>query len=280
MKKKESNKYSCELCSETIKGSKNYTKHIVNIHNKKLEIFKPFVCKICNCRFVNLSGLQQHNYRHTRKCNYVCSYCGKGFKSIGELKVHELTHSKTRNSICEICQKTFTTYKNLRTHTIIKHTDPNIWKYTCNICNHKFPIKSNYDSHMRRHLGVKPFNCHLCEKSFVTKDELQKHIKSHSNIRPFKCDLCENEYKEKRILKIHLKKIHDIGEVELKIREKKQICSVCNMRFFDKSKLRRHMSTHTGEKPFECDLCEKKYGDKSYLTQHLKNQHNFKQEDS
>lgn len=267
--------YRCELCKKTIKGSQDFVNHIIEIHKRNIETFKPFKCKFCKCRFASTRGLHQHYDRHSEQRNHICSFCGKTFKTKGELKVHELIHLNKRNYFCQICEKGFNTHTNLGMHNLIKHTNPNDWKFSCNVCERKFPIKSNYNSHMRRHMGVKPFNCHLCNKNFVTKDELAKHVLSHSNVRPHKCETCGKEYKGRRVLDMHLKKAHDIGDAKLFVRRKKHVCDVCDMRFRDKNKLVRHMCTHTGEKPFVCHLCEKKFTDKSYVTQHLKHQHNL-----
>lgn len=278
-KSKLDDKFECELCHTTLKGSQNLTSHITTAHGKNVETFKPFCCKTCKCRFATSSGLTQHSQRHSEERNHICSFCGKGFKTKGELKVHELIHLNKRSYFCETCQKGFNTHKNLGTHNLIKHRDPNTWNYVCSVCDRRFPIKSNYDSHVRRHFGKKPFSCHFCDKSFVTKDELGKHRTSHSNVRPHKCEHCGKEYKERRIMEVHLKKAHGLGEAKLRVRSKNHICGVCGKGFCDRNKLTRHMCTHTGEKPFACHLCDKKFTDRSYVKQHLKNNHGVYDED-
>ena len=47
------------------------------------------------------------------------------------------------------------------------------------------------------------------------------------------------------------------------------MCSVCLRTFIKQSDLRRHVMTHTGEKPFECTLCNKKFTRKSNLKVHM-----------
>lgn len=99
-----------------------------------------------------------------------------------------------------------------RSHNLVVHTNPESWKYFCEMCNKRFPIKSNFDCHMRRHTGDKKFECHLCNKKFTDKCVLQRHMRTHTNIRDFKCSECSREYKDKRVMQIHMAKVHGIGK--------------------------------------------------------------------
>jgi len=49
--------------------------------------------------------------------------------------------------------------------------------------------------------------------------------------------------------------------------QRNHVCALCESRFLCKSKLDRHMRTHTGAKPFAC-YCGKAFNQKSALKNH------------
>lgn len=118
-----------------------------------------------------------------------------------------------------------------------------------------------------------PFKCHLCERSFAERQDALDHIKQqHAS----EYDLLMS----KNALDMNATTPDDINNHEDDESEtrgkfpdysnRKVVCAFCMRRFWSAEDLRRHMRTHTGERPFSCDICRRRFTLKHSMLRHRK----------
>ena len=57
--------------------------------------------------------------------------------------------------------------------------------------------------------------------------------------------------------------------------QKRYVCNLCGRAFRLGNDLRRHIMTHTGERPYKCPMCAYRATQKQTVTRHLKTVHSF-----
>lgn len=240
---------------ESCQSAPSDRNNVDNAIDKKIEEFiqnkgnkaNPKICTVCNKLFRTNYKLRVHMETHAENnAKFVCGFdgCSKAFKSKIGLQEHAAKHTGDYKFTCEVCQKKFMLRSYFVAHQRI-HSNAKQKIFSCSLCPKTFKSKQNLIDHENCHLGLKYFKCDVCEKSFTTKTHLDVHLKSHSQLDQFMCSVCQKFFKSKNYLKIHIKTHFD----ELK----NYSCGYCGKKFIQMSDLKVHSRTHTGERSFVCE---------------------------
>ena len=249
-------KYACLDCGLKCSSGSNLRDHVTRVH---AEGRQRFHCTICEKVFATDSYLQKHVKMHNNEFDCVCHVCGKGFSQKINLKIHMRMHSQER-------------------------------PYSCDLCDRTFKYHANWTIHMRNHRGEKPYGCDLCDASFASMNRLNRHRRTHGTDKNILCQFCKKGYSDKGGLRQHVLASHPeclslLEESDLKIQEQKVQksdeqdgpvkvnCDQCDKTFKCPSGLRRHMTVHSSERPFQCIICSKSSKTKDDLLRHMKTTH-------
>jgi len=77
---------------------------------------KPYNCKYCERKFVQVANLRRHLRVHTGERPYACDMCTSRFSDSNQLKAHMLIHNNEKPFECESCQMRFRRRHHLQQH--------------------------------------------------------------------------------------------------------------------------------------------------------------------
>ena len=234
--------FTCDTCHKEFECQSALREHL----QKNRCFVRQYECAVCNVKFRNLAGLNQHfksNKSHDIMKRFVCNICDKGFSRSFDLKTHMRVHSGELPFQCELCGKSFRAATNLNKH---RKRHRNVYG--------KITDTTKY-----------MFKCDECGKGFDKMSSLQNHKRTHD--RPeYQCELCDFKTKKSDVLKRH-RYVH--GGVEVPTFD----CHICSYKTNKKGNLQKHVLTHTGIKPYSCDICFVSYADRSNLNKHYLTKH-------
>uniref|UniRef100_A0A1Q3F7N5 C2h2-type zn-finger protein n=1 Tax=Culex tarsalis TaxID=7177 RepID=A0A1Q3F7N5_CULTA len=172
--------------------------------------------------------------------------------------------SKMDPNKCYICQLQFENPRELNVHLPI-HSD--MLPYSCEACAEgrakTDPIITvlMLHRHIRMHAGT--IGCPYCPYRVFTVNTLKGHIEREHSERAmgtFNCEKCGYILNSKRLFTDHMKR-HEAVE------QGKYTCQICNCKFGNGPRLKRHMLTHE-EKKYQCQYCAKYLRSNTLLLTH------------
>ncbi|KAM6053181.1 zinc finger and BTB domain-containing protein 46 isoform 1-T6 [Theristicus caerulescens] len=138
---------------------------------------------------------------------------------------------------------------------------------------------------------AKRLTCGFCRRVFQRAEELKEHIHEHAfsvilpfdlvdcsrpgladgvppgQLARFQCSKCPASFTLKSNMDRHEKTIH-FNFNEFTVIRKKFKCPYCSFSAMHQCILKRHMRSHTGERPYPCEICGKKFTRREHMKRH------------
>ena len=177
-------------------------------------------------------------------------------------------HDNIKPYACTECSKSFTHSSHLAVHKRI-HTGEK--PYKCRICGDGFISSNHLKRHMKTHSNHLPFACGTYKQAFSQRRQLVSHCEGKVMLQAhkfqehhenpdfetssfpedkFACRVCLKLLTRNSDIKAHILRVH-CGDCRYP-------CTMCGKRFKESTHLRKHLYTHTGERPRYCSLSVRK----------------------
>ena len=260
---------------------------------------KMLICDNCGKKFGKKSRLEDHiKYVHEKRRDYPCNICGKFLSSKDHVKKHiKDIHEKVKIK-CDICGKDFSHRHYLKTH--ISSVHEGLKKHNCETCGQNFKFKYTLKRHIKNVHGAlesdNSLQCDICGKISKDKEAYWNHKYKHNlknASQNIPCDHCDQIFSHRNLLNDHIKRVREsmfpcticgkiinsktMNQHMLAIHSIKQYarykCEFCEKEFAQKSLLKYHMNSHTGDKPFKCKYCGQGFATPGNKSTHEKSVH-------
>jgi len=272
--------YACDKCNICFPEMQMLQCHQKAVHKEVKESI-TYKCKFCAYLSTNKSTIYSHVSRkhptkrvikrRNRRRNttavvakplqeYSCDACGFKCQSRRRLKEHlDRKHGSNYNYDCEYCGKKFKVKSDMRLHIRFKHKEGPI---ICDVCGKTCSNSNSLYVHQKWAHFKPEYECEICKRRMVTQENLDQHILlQHERRESFVCEECGKSFPENHRLKQHM--MTHTGD-------RPYDCHICGKAFARRTAYRQHLLIHTGKRPYVCDICGKAFTQKPGLIGHRK----------
>lgn len=241
------------------------------------------------------AGESRRTRRKRAKAEYCCityhscKVCKQLFESADAMWEHALQHADFYNERCIYCDFSAPTKEALYEHSVQMHglnaqtgenartrSEGRRKEYPCKVCGKTLRSPAGLQVHMVRHdeAAERQYNCDHkgCSAVFSNhKDYISHRSREHggsNSQKRYECphEGCNRDYAKRDGLKRHM--LSHTGERPL-------ACNYpgCKKTFRETKHLKVHRLRHTDEKPLQCKLCEYACRQRTSMNWHMKTRH-------
>ncbi|XP_047348503.1 zinc finger and SCAN domain-containing protein 12-like isoform X8 [Vespa velutina] len=246
-------RYKCKICFKICRSLIAFKMHVALEHKPEQEEnvddleSLTYTCNYCNYESTNKSTLYSHiSRKHSTR-------------RTGRRKTNRGILSEQEEYACDICEFKCQTRRRLKEHLERKHASE--YKYDCEFCGKKFKVKGDMRLHVRFKHKEGPIVCDVCGKTCSNSNSLYVHQK-WAHFKPkYECEICKRRMVTQENLDQHILLQHE--------RRESFVCEECGKSFSENHRLKQHMMTHTGDRPYDCHICGKAFARRTAYRQHL-----------
>ncbi|KAM4711618.1 uncharacterized protein FYW61_020779 isoform 2-T2 [Anableps anableps] len=240
-------------------------------HNSK-------TCPVCNKTFPRAAGMRRHLEIHKTKrdYNHKCGKCDKRFRDQYDLKRHTM----------RVHEKGEVSDDNKARRSKDSSTSETSTNKTCPHCGKYFAWQSDLKRHIETHSGERPHQCALCGKKFKNPYALKSHERSCKTRK-------EKMAKKKETASLNPETAPEVSAEPLNCPEKDsqsnpplnteptpymllstevsvkhKVCPICSMTIKNNRDIKKHLRSHSEERPYVCLTCEKGFKYKDTIKKH------------